>query len=251
MEKSICNLTIIIPTLNEERRIPLLLSDLSKQNYKNFCILIIDADSKDNTKKIIYEYNNKLSVSIINSSKKNVCFQRNLGANHCSTKWLIFMDADIRIPKNFIEKILINAEKTNSDIFSSHISPDKESKYGKIFSTLSNIYFEMFKNTNNPVAYEALTGFKTKTFIKLKGYNKKTKWGEGRELLKKAVKNNIKLKIFSQPKYTFSLRRLKAQGAIKLLTNLSVMIASEMSKRKLSDEKISSLYPMIGGENEK
>jgi len=244
-------LTIIIPTLNEEKRIPLLLSDLSKQTYKNFHIIIVDASSKNNTLKKVREFKNKLSLSIIKSNQQNVCYQRNLGAKHCSTEWLIFMDADIRIPKNFLKEIMMKTKQINAQIFSTHLSPDKESKYGKIFSTMSNIYFELFKNTKNPAAYESLTGFKTKIFKELKGYNEKTKWSEGRELLKKAAKKNIKLKIYSQPKYVFSLRRLKSQGVINLLTNLSILISSEISQKKLSAKKISSLYPMIGGKNEK
>ncbi len=43
--------SIIIPTLNEEKYLPLLLSDLNKQKEKNFEVIIVDGSSIDNTKK--------------------------------------------------------------------------------------------------------------------------------------------------------------------------------------------------------
>ena len=41
--------TIVIPTLNEEELLPLLLDDLSHQTYKNFEIYVVDGKSSDRT----------------------------------------------------------------------------------------------------------------------------------------------------------------------------------------------------------
>ena len=44
-------LSIIVPTLNEERYIGRILRSLKNQTFKDFEVIIVDADSKDKTKK--------------------------------------------------------------------------------------------------------------------------------------------------------------------------------------------------------
>jgi len=41
-------ISIIIPTLNEEKFLPKLLNSIKEQNYKNYEIIIADANSTDN-----------------------------------------------------------------------------------------------------------------------------------------------------------------------------------------------------------
>ena len=45
-------LSIIIPTYNEEKGIPILIKSIQAQNYKNYEIIVADAKSKDNTVKV-------------------------------------------------------------------------------------------------------------------------------------------------------------------------------------------------------
>ena len=52
-------ITIITPTLNNERTILDTLDSVSGQTYQNIEHLIIDGGSKDQTLKIIEKYNNK------------------------------------------------------------------------------------------------------------------------------------------------------------------------------------------------
>jgi len=48
--------SIIIPTLNEEKHIRRLLKTLRRQTCKDFEMIIIDGNSKDNTRKIIRKF---------------------------------------------------------------------------------------------------------------------------------------------------------------------------------------------------
>ena len=72
-------ISIVIPTLNEEKHIRKLLKTLRRQTYKDFEIIIIDGDSKDDTKKIIKKFA-KLHprVKLIIEKKKSVGRARNL-----------------------------------------------------------------------------------------------------------------------------------------------------------------------------
>lgn len=94
--------SVIIPTLNEENHIPNLLTDLKKQTYSPFEILLIDAESTDKTVKISKKYDG-VSVYI---TKPNPAAQRTFGGNKAKGTILFFLDADVRLKSDFIEKVL-------------------------------------------------------------------------------------------------------------------------------------------------
>ena len=99
-DKSIIKLSIIIPTLNESKRLPLLLSDLSEINNKSE-ILIIDSTSKDKTRDIAFIN----GARFYKVNKKNRGLQLNYGAQKAQGEWLLFIHADSRLKLNWSRKI--------------------------------------------------------------------------------------------------------------------------------------------------
>jgi len=51
--------SIVIPTLNEEKYLPNLLNDLTKQKEKDFEIIVVDGKSEDRTIDIAIKYKKK------------------------------------------------------------------------------------------------------------------------------------------------------------------------------------------------
>ena len=101
-------LSIIIPTLNEEKYIGNLLISLAKQSYQNFEVIIADAGSKDMTQDVaeIYAQHLGLSMRFIPANIKNTSMQRNVGARAAFGEKLVFIDADIVIPnRHFLKKL--------------------------------------------------------------------------------------------------------------------------------------------------
>ena len=99
-DNKITRLSIIIPTLNESKNLPLILSDLSEiSNISE--ILIIDSTSKDKTK----------DIALINGArfykvnKNNRGFQLNYGAKEAKGEWLLFIHADSRLKLNWSREI--------------------------------------------------------------------------------------------------------------------------------------------------
>ena len=99
-DKSIIKLSIIIPTLNESKRLPLLLSDLSEINNKSE-ILIIDSTSKDKTRDIAFINGTRF----YKVNKNNRGLQLNYGAQKAQGEWLLFIHADSRLKLNWSRKI--------------------------------------------------------------------------------------------------------------------------------------------------
>ena len=92
-------LSVIIPTVNESKNLPLLLSDLSER--RNTEIIIIDSLSQDKTKDIAKIYGTRF----YQLNQKNRGLQLNFGAQKAKGKWLLFLHADSRFKNKWSKEI--------------------------------------------------------------------------------------------------------------------------------------------------
>lgn len=236
--------TIVIPTLNEEKHLPSLLNDLGKQTFSDFEVVVVDANSKDNTRVIAEKYKAKVVVS----DKKNVSFQRNLGAKNSDTDWIIFMDADNRIPKNYLTGLKRHAERLNPDILSTWLKPDTSNKQDRFTATVMNIFMDMNKNSKKPYVMESMILVKKSSFEKLGGFDININWREGEDLIERAIAQKMVFEFVKAPKFAYSFRRFKKIGAFKMFQEMSQMEIIKMLKGgKLTKKETALLYPMKGG----
>ena len=104
--------SIIIPTLNEEKNISKIIKDLQNQTYRNLEIIVVDGKSTDKTYQLLSKINNVKRLQ----TNPNNALQRNLAVAKAKGKFIYFFDADIVIKKDFIEKSLNQFKKRNLDI---------------------------------------------------------------------------------------------------------------------------------------
>lgn len=102
-------ISIIIPTYNEQNDIETTLDSLHNLSYSNLEIIIVD-DSDDNTPKIIKDYNSNLINYIRPIKRGGRCEARNLGIQKSKGEILIILNADVFLPNDFIERILVHYE---------------------------------------------------------------------------------------------------------------------------------------------
>jgi glycosyltransferase involved in cell wall biosynthesis len=95
-------MSIIIPTLNEEKYLPRLLQSIRKQSYKDYEIIVADSSSKDKTLSIARKHGCRTTVLKKGSPARG----RNAGAKIAKGSLLVFMDADgLLIHEDFLEKL--------------------------------------------------------------------------------------------------------------------------------------------------
>ena len=99
------NITVLIPSWNEERNINKCLRLL--KNFKK--IIILDSNSNDKTRYIVSKYKN---TKFIRTSLKNYVTKLNFLLSISKTKWVLLLDADYEIDKNLIF-FLINKKLQN------------------------------------------------------------------------------------------------------------------------------------------
>jgi len=242
--------SIIIPTLNEEKFLPHLLEDLSKQSFQDFEVIVVDGKSNDKTVVNAKSYTKLLpSLKIITSEKRHVCVQRNLGAELAISEWLIFMDADNRLPSYFLQGIKYRLESDVCDIASTWIAPEKSSPPYKIVASTVNIFYETEMSLSDfPSILESMIIIKKSFFERVNGFNADVNLGEGRVIIQSVRNLGGKLEIYKDPQYTYSLRRLKNYGTLR---TISALVQNELlgliGIKAPQKGYVQKLYPMLGG----
>lgn len=93
-------ISVIIPTLEEEKYIKAILSRL-KTVKPLIEIIVVDGGSKDRTVALSKQFTDK----VFRTRKKGISVGRNYGAKKASGDILVFLDTDIDFPANFVEKV--------------------------------------------------------------------------------------------------------------------------------------------------
>jgi glycosyltransferase involved in cell wall biosynthesis len=177
--------SVVIPALNEQDYLPKLLADLAKQGYRNFEVIIIDGKSEDSTVEKALSFLKKLpSLKVVVSPKRNVCYQRNLGASEALGEWIIFMDADNRVPEYFLEGVKYKIGLSKTQLFTCWSEVDSNKTADKFIPTFHNLGMEIGLLFENPTAYGALIGVQKNVFRKLKGFDTKIKYAEDADFIK-------------------------------------------------------------------
>jgi len=99
-------LSIICPTLNEEKYIAQTLDSFMNQQYHSFEleILICDGMSKDDTRNIVAEYANKFPcIRLIDNEKRKTPFAFNAGLQAASGEYVAILGAHTKYEPNYLQ----------------------------------------------------------------------------------------------------------------------------------------------------
>jgi len=94
-------ISVIVPTLNEEKYLKPTLQSLANQTYQDFELIVKDGVSADNTVNIAKEY----ADLVISERDVSIGDARNQGAKRAKGDVLAFLDADTFLDKNALELV--------------------------------------------------------------------------------------------------------------------------------------------------
>lgn len=211
--------SIVVPTLNEERYLPRLLTSLVKQRYKDFEVIICDGKSNDKTIAITKRFLRKLpNLKIVVSSKKSPSFQRNLGAKYAKGKYIVFFDADVCAPPEYLVGIHDEIVKRRfPPIMTTWLIEDRISSRGTIVVGMTNILLELAKIAGKPSAPGFNIIVKRSVFHKIHGFDDRVVMSEDYDFTLRAYEKGYGLTILKEPRLLISLRRLRTEGTFQLI----------------------------------
>lgn len=214
-------ISIIIPTLNEEKYIGKLLDSLAFQTLKPNQIIIVDAYSQDKTKQIVLSFKKKLpQLKFYQIPKYTIARQRNFGANKTKSKHILFLDADVVLKDLYtLEAYLKEIEQKKPDLAVCFNHPLSDYWKNKFFFAITNSVIILSKN-HWPVASAINMYIKRSTFNRIKGFDEELRISEDVEIIHRAIKAKGRFEILKNPKIYTSTRRMDEEGRTSYILKL-------------------------------
>lgn len=253
--------SIIIPSLNEERWLPKLLEDLAGQTLpaSAFEVLVVDGRSEDATRQQARKFQDRLQLQLLTSQQRNVSVQRNLGADRASGRWVIFMDADNRLPTDFLERVQNRVEGQQSrpqqrqqqrqqqqspDVFACLITADQPGWREWGLALFINWCLMLFSWIRQPLSPGAMLGVRRQVLEQVRFDPAQLVMEDGL-FTKAAVRAGFRFRVLRQPRYVFSFRRYRTEHPLTILVMsfgvvIKYMLGADFSRQHFG-------YVMNGG----
>lgn len=112
-------ISIIVPVYNVAEYLDHLITDILKQSFSNFELLLVNNCSTDGSEDIIQRYVNQDSrVRLLQQSKQGVGFARNKGLEEAKGTYIVFFDGDDRVDADILERFwqMMKTDRNSPDL---------------------------------------------------------------------------------------------------------------------------------------
>lgn len=202
--------SIIITTKNEEKYLEKTLKAVKNQTYNPIEIIVTDACSTDDTVKIARKYADKVIVK-----KTKIAEGRNLGAKYANGNFLVFINADVIIRKNWIENAIKKFQSRDTVMVIGTFENLEKSIKARIFNLCWNFFRELcFLIGSAHTSGECTLMVRKSTFKKIGGFREDLTAYEDVDLGER-IKKLGKIVVERKCKGVASLRRFEKDGYLK------------------------------------
>lgn len=234
-------ISVVIPTLNEERDLPILLESLKAQTFKNFEIIVGDAGSKDQTRAIAESF----GARVVQGGMPGV--GRNRGAAVAEGEFLFFFDADVVLPNDFLAKALEELEEDYADLATCVFHPLSDLRLDKILFAFANLSVRMNANAN-PRAAGFCIFITKRLFDRIGGFDESLRLAEDHDLVARAAKYRP-LKVLKSTSLKVSVRRLAKEGRFSLIQKYFQVEVHLLTKGKVKEDIVEYEFGNFNDEN--
>lgn len=212
------HLSIIIPTLNEEKYLPRLLDSIVNQKFfGRLEVIVVDGSSEDATTSVARKYSKRLDLRVL-YAERGVSKQRNVGASAAAHATLLFIDADVVLSPGLLNSLCHRVNNQGPFVCQvTHLSTEK--------LNIADLLFLIFVHGLLVVAWigrsPALNGdfvFTNKqTFKMVGGFAEGALLGEDTHFGLSAYKKGARYRFYPSLKIKVSPRRIRKMGRVRLL----------------------------------
>jgi glycosyltransferase involved in cell wall biosynthesis len=201
--------SVIIPALNEEKRIQACLAAVLAQDTRlDFDIVVSDGGSTDRTREIAEKYADKVVVT----KQKGIWVGRNTGANVAKGKAYVFIDADTIIPKNYLDSVVPILQDEKISGLSTAFKFDDRSTKLRLVEDICNEYL-LLKGSFGKGELLGFNGVMGKKYFQKSGGFPNAPLEDG--ALAVTLRKLGRLVYLPEPKVVTSARRLEQEGILK------------------------------------
>jgi len=151
------NISLILPTFNEKKNLPILIPLIFKY-MPDIEIIIIDDNSPDGTGKLAKELSKKYNLKVIHRKRRlGLSTAIVLGFKHAKGDIIGAMDADLSHPPRLIPKMVACLKKNNADLVIASRKLKKSRVEGwpfhrRIMSDIASILAGFLTDVNDPLS---------------------------------------------------------------------------------------------------
>ena len=222
--------SIIIPTYNEEEYLPILLKSIRSQNFNDYEIIVADANSTDNTRKIAEKY----GCIIVDGGLPGV--GRNNGAKIAKGEYLLFLDSDLKLTDDYLRDVLYEFKMERLGIAITQMLPLSKKIEDKLFHDFANYFMISVENIKPHGAGCYGIIVKKKLHDLCGGFDEKLTFGEDTDYIER-ISKKAKFKVLRNAKIGVSTRRLEEEGIETLIKQYGKSTINDfLGKRTDADE---------------
>lgn len=159
MQKTI---SIVVAIFNRKDELFELLNSLIAQTDKDFEVIIVDDGSFIDLLPTVETFKEMLNIQYFKKANSGPGLSRNYGANRAKNDWLVFVDSDVIVEKDYVENIKKNLEKTDCAAFG---GADKAHKgFNLLQKAISYSMTSVFTTGGIRGSKKAVTRFQPRSF---------------------------------------------------------------------------------------
>ncbi len=234
-------LSIIVPTLNEEKVIAKTLGSLKDLRSASYEIIVSDGASTDRTVELAAQFADKVVVHD-GKTRQTIGGGRNAGAEKASGEYFVFMDADVVVPnineffRQAVERFEEDPRLCGLTVFLK-VLPEHVTLSDQMFFGVVNRLYQFYNNVLHlGMASGEFQMIRAEAFKKVGGFNPTLVVGEDNDLfgrLSTIGKTRVETGLFVM----HTSRRAHSVGWTKLLGLWAInLIFNKVIKRSFSKE---------------
>ena len=155
-------ISILVAIFNRKDELFELLNSLIAQTDKDFEVIIVDDGSFVDLLPTVETFKEMLNIQYFKKANSGPGLSRNYGANRAKNDWLVFVDSDVIVEKDYIENIKKNLEKTDCAAFG---GADKAHKgFNLLQKAISYSMTSVFTTGGIRGSKKAVTRFQPRSF---------------------------------------------------------------------------------------
>ena len=211
------DVSIIIPAYNEGDRLPRLLHDLRRQRGVDPEVIVADANSTDNTRAAA----GSCGATVVDGGLPAA--GRNAGAARARGGVLVFLDADVRVPRTFLQHALTEMQEKNAVVATCVAKPMSRLVADRLIHTVANLFIRINQD-RDPHAPGYCILVRREVFDAVGGFNEEIRVAEDHDFVSRASRHG-------------RFRLLDSTTAGKALRKLERgLIRAEQETRRMEDQ---------------
>lgn len=214
-------ISVVIPSYNEEKFVDGLLKDLSNQTIAPDEVIVVDCESTDKTIEVAKNFASKLNLKIAKSTHQSPGATRNEGAKKAKGDYLVFIDADMRIPKELIENIQNSLANQPVDFLTVRYKSDGQHPVDSgLMWHINNLMFINFRLLKRLWAIGGVMVVNRTVHEKVDGFHYKLSVGDDIDYSRRLRKTGATFTYLNNLEVIHNSRRFQGYGVPKALLAL-------------------------------